>query len=76
MFQKVIDGDKNFDLRIADFNASVGDILVLREWDPQSNNYTGRLIEKTITFVLKTKDLKFFDPANTAKYGYIVMSLN
>ena len=70
LFQKVLDGDKTFDLRL---ECNVGDILVLREWDPKKNNYTGRVIEKEITFVLKTKELDFWPEEEIEKHGYVVM---
>lgn len=55
LFQKVLDGDKTFDLRINDFEINEGDFLVLREWDPQTRDYTGREIEKEVGFVGKWK---------------------
>ncbi len=74
LFEKVLSGEKNFDLRIAEFECEVGDILVLREWDPELNNYTGRQLEKTITFVMKTKDLKFWSQEDIENLGFLVMS--
>ena len=57
-FQKIIDGAKTYDLRVADFECQPGDILVLKEWNPQTKKYTGRQIEKKVTYVGNTK--KFF----------------
>ncbi|MBU1120167.1 DUF3850 domain-containing protein [Patescibacteria group bacterium] len=74
LFEKVLNGEKNFDLRIAEFGCEVGDTLVLREWDPEMNEYTGRQLEKTITFVMKTKDLKFWSQADIDELGFMVMS--
>jgi len=75
LFQKVLSGEKNFDVRLADFECKTGDILVLREWDPKTKSYTGRNIEKKVTYVLKTKDLKFFSKEDIEKYGFMVISL-
>lgn len=58
-FQKVFDGDKTFDVRLADFECKPGDVLVLKEWDPKTKQYTGRVIEKKVKYVLKTKELPF-----------------
>jgi len=33
-----------------------GDILILREWNPKTKEYTGRNRRKKITYILKTKD--------------------
>lgn len=74
LFQKVLDGDKTFDLRLADFKCNPGDILVLREWDPKTKKYTGRVLEKEITYILKTKDLKFWSKEETEKYGFQIIS--
>ena len=74
LFQKIVDGDKNFDLRLADFKCKEGDVLVLEEWDPKSKKYTGRVLEKKVTFVLKTKDIKFWPEEEVEKYGYQIIS--
>jgi len=75
LFEKVLSGEKQFDLRIAEFECEVGDILVLREWDPEKEEYTGRELEKEITFVVKTKDLKFWSQEDINELGFLVMSL-
>jgi len=74
-FEKVLSGEKNFEVRLADFECRAGDVLVLREWDPKTREYTGRQIEKTVGFVLKTKDLSFWSKEEVDKYGYMVMGL-
>lgn len=75
LFEKVLSGEKQFDLRIAEFECEVGDILVLREWDPEKEEYTGRELEKEITFIVKTKDLKFWSQEDINELGFLVMSL-
>ena len=75
LFEKVRTGEKTFDLRLDDFRCKVGDILVLREWDPKEKKYTGRVLEKKITFVLKSKDvLKFWSEEEIAKHGFQVIA--
>jgi hypothetical protein len=76
MFGAILDGKKTFDLRLADFKIEVGDILVLREYDPKTKGYTGRVLEKKITYVLKTKDLDFWKKEEVRKFGYVVMGIN
>lgn len=73
-FQKIIVGEKNFELRLADWECQAGDILVLREWDPLMQTYTGRSLEKTVTYVLKTKDVKLYPPEAVEKFGYQIIS--
>lgn len=74
-FEKILSGDKNFEFRLADFQCKVGDILILKEWDPKIKKETGRAIEKKITYILKTKELKFWTKKEIEKYGYQVLSL-
>ncbi len=74
LFQKILDGEKNFDARIADFDCKEGDILVLREWDPEKEEYTGRIIEKEATYVLKTKEVGFWPEEDLEKFGLQIIS--
>lgn len=73
-FQKIADGEKKFELRLADFRCSPGDTLVLREWDPETKEYTGRVIEKPVTGVIRTKDISFWPKEKTDEYGFQVIS--
>lgn len=73
-FEKILSGEKNFELRLADWECNPGDILILREWDAEKKDYTGRVLEKEVTYVLKTKDVKFFTPEEIEKYGWQIIS--
>ncbi|MFC1600663.1 DUF3850 domain-containing protein [Patescibacteria group bacterium] len=74
LFRKVKDGKKNFDIRLNDFECEVGDILILREWDPKTKKYTGNFLEKRIEFLITTKKLeKFWSKEDTEKHGYRVI---
>jgi len=75
LFEKILSGEKNFDLRLADFECRPGDTLVLQEYDPNTKQYTGREIEKEVTFVLKTRDLNFWPKEKIDELGFVVMSL-
>lgn len=74
-FQAILDGRKNYELRLADFECNPGDTLVLKEWNPDTKEYTGRVFEKEATFVVKTKDCKFWTEEEIEKYGYQVIGL-
>jgi hypothetical protein len=54
-FQKIIEGKKTFEFRLNDFEIEEGDILVLKEWSPETKNYTGRELEREVGFVGKWK---------------------
>ncbi len=73
-FEKILDKEKNFELRLADFKCREGDILVLKEWDPETRKYTGRIIEKKVKYVLKIKDIKFWPKEEIDKYGFQIIS--
>lgn len=61
-FDQISRGEKKFELRLDDFEAKVGDHLMLEEWDPKVKEYTGRKIEKVITSISKIKIDKTFWP--------------
>lgn len=73
-FQSIKNGDKTFELRLADFECNPGDTLLLQEWDSKTNNYTGRKLEKKVTYVLKTKDIKFWPQEEIDKHGFQIIS--
>lgn len=52
-FQALVDGTKNFEVRVNDRPFRVGDTLLLQEWDPKRGEYTGREIYRTITYILR-----------------------
>ena len=76
MFEAVHSGKKKFDVRLADTEYKEGDTLVLREWDPQLKKYTGRVLEKKLTFVLNTKQMPFWPGEDIKDIGLSVLSLD
>ncbi|MBN2095273.1 MAG: DUF3850 domain-containing protein [Candidatus Aenigmarchaeota archaeon] len=55
LFERALSGKKKFDLRLADFDCSPGDTLLLKEWGPRKKSYTRRVLEKKVAFVMNTK---------------------
>jgi hypothetical protein len=51
-FEPVAKGVKTFELRKADRDYQVGDILKLREWDPNIKDYTGQRVDMKVTYIL------------------------
>ena len=74
-FEKIASGDKTFELRLADWECNPGDNLLLREWDPNTKQYTGREIEKEVTYVLKTKDVTLWSQEDVDTYGFQIISI-
>lgn len=64
-FYDVYAGDKTFEVRQNDRDFSVGDTLILREYDPRTDKYSGRSIRCIVSYVLKNY------PA--LQSGYVVM---
>lgn len=54
-FEMMLSGKKNFDVRLADFDVKEGDIIRLREWNPRTNEYTGRELNKRVSFIQSFK---------------------
>jgi len=74
-FEKIASDEKKFELRLADFECKKGDILVLKEWNPDKKEYTGKVIKKEVTYVLKTKNISFWSKENIDKFGFQIISL-
>lgn len=75
-FAAIVSGKKKFELRLNDFEIKEGDTLLLEEWDPKTSKYTGRKIEKKVTYVLQFKTDKLFWPEQEIKNkGLQVISL-
>ena len=61
-FQALFTGAKTFELRWNDRNFKVDDTLQIREYDPESDTFTGRSTKRVITYIL---------PLNTMLAGTI-----
>ncbi len=73
-FDLVAKGVKTYDFRLADFEIKAGNILVLREWDKARQGYTGRQIEKEVTYVGKTKGDTTWSQDEIDTYGYQIIA--
>ena len=51
-FEAVLSGNKTFEYRYNDRAFSVGDVLLLREYNTYKKEYSGREIEVTVTYIL------------------------
>ncbi len=75
-FEKIISGQKKLELRLADFEINKGDTLVLKEWDKDKKDYTGRKIEVIATYIFKTKGQTFWPPEEVEKYGFQIIQFD
>ena len=67
-YKAIVSGKKNFEVRKADRFFEVGDLLILKEFDPDKNAFTGREIAKEITYILPGGQFGI-------NLDYVVMSL-
>jgi len=52
-FERILNGEKNVEFRLANFEIKDGDSLILREYDKQNLHYTGRRIIREVLGVKK-----------------------
>jgi hypothetical protein len=80
-FEPIVDGTKTFELRKADRDFRVGDLLDLFEFDPSQGHvlppmnlpvgrYTGRVCTRQITFILESGEGPWLQP------GYVALGLS
>lgn len=74
LFEKVLAGEKMFDMRVADFDIQPGDILEQIEVN-YDGTPTGRKVRHVVGEVLRTKEIDFWKQEDIDQYGYQVMSL-
>lgn len=75
-FEDVASGKKKYELRLNDREVAEGDTLKLEEWDPQTKAYTGRKLEKKVTYVrdFKIDDL-FWPKEEVLEKGLKIISI-
>ena len=73
LFQKMIDGKKTADVRLADFEVSEGDVFVFEEYNPESKEYTGRVLRKKVKNLNKIRVVDFNSVEDINKFGHWVI---
>jgi len=75
-FEAVASGKKKYELFLNDFEINEGDTLMLEEWNPKRQKYTGRRMEKKVTYVGKFKiDDQFWPKKDIKEKGLQIISL-
>jgi hypothetical protein len=67
-FKATLSGSKPWEFRKNDRDFRPGDVLVLEEYDPDADRYTGRSIMRSVSYMLK-------GPLFGIPAGYCVMTL-
>lgn len=68
LWQDLVAGRKTFEVRKDDRGFAVGDTLILKEWQPMLERYTGKELVVTVTYLLP-------GGAFGIEPGYVVMSI-
>ena len=75
-FEAVFSGKKKYEFRLNDFEVGEGDTLILREWDQETKEYSGREIEKKVTYVGKFQlDNLFGQEEEIKEKGFLIISM-
>lgn len=74
-FEAVASGNKRYEFRVADFDVTEGDTLLLQEWNPKTKSYTGRELTKKISYVGKFTIDSFGQREALEKHGFYILSL-
>ena len=77
-FDKILAGDKTYEVRLADWSCDEGDTLELIEIDDETRQLTGRAIKRKVGVVIRTKDIEqlgWWSAEEVQKYGFQVISL-
>ena len=74
-FESVKDKDRYMEIRLADFEVNVGDTIIIREWDPTKQKYTGREAKFKVKELKKLDLRKFYKPEEISKYGIYAIEM-
>lgn len=67
-YEAISKGIKTFEARKNDRDFKVGDVLELNEWDPKTEEITGRVLFRKVSYIL-------YGPAFGVEEGHCIMSL-
>jgi len=73
-YQKVVNGHLSFQYRENDRNYQMGDVLILNEWNPKKNEFTGRKMCARVKYVFD--EMNHGDVPVIIMPGYCVMSID
>lgn len=74
-FRDIITGERTSDIRLNDRRYAVGDFLLLREFDPIAQSYTGREETVEITYIQGSKSNPCAISHRALADEYVVLSI-
>ena len=78
-YEKILSGEKTYEVRLADWECKSGDILELVEVDNETKLPTGRSLKRKVGVVIRTKDIEeqnWWSAEKIEKHGFQVIALN
>jgi len=74
-FEKILSGEKNSDIRLADFDVEEGDIIIFEEWYPNVG-YTGRSVSRVVDKLFEVNLTEFWTKEEIDKFGVYLIELS
>ena len=74
-FESILKGEKKFEIRLADFEVKKGDILVLKEFNHNKEEFTGRKVERRVKKVNKINIFDYYNINDLKEKGIYVIEL-
>lgn len=75
-FEPLRVGEKTCELRYDDRGYQVGDVLMLREWEPNTQSYTGRACRRRVAHVIHgAGHVGAIAPLKGLAINYVILSL-
>ena len=75
LFQKISEGKKTSDVRLADFDLKEGDVVIFEEYSPLTKEYTGRIVTKKVKKLNKVNLTDFNTIEEITKHGHYIIEL-
>ena len=76
-FEKFVSGERTLELRLADFDLKEGDTIIMKEYNPETKQYTGRKAEFSCKRVEHSAQnpLQFYNIDDVKKHGFWIIQL-
>jgi len=72
-FEPVFSGMKRFELRKNDRKYAIGDRLRLREWEPNTQTYSGRECWRDVQYIVEGLGPGCIEPLKGLMHGYCIL---
>ena len=72
-FEPVFSGMKRFELRKNDRKYAIGDRLRLREWEPNTQTYSGRECWRDVQYIVDGLGPGCIEPLKGLMHGYCIL---